>query len=149
MQQQQSCAKKFTDMAKQKAIGLTGIYRNKRAPWDRTSCEWEFVGWICCASRWNTCVNHWLWRDTCQDTAEDESVHLALPDAAKQASNSNITCSLCTFSVSPVLSNCWLGIRRSIRPVKTEWRGWMSVCSEMQLICNWHSWCHCHTHTYG
>jgi len=22
--------------------------------------------------------------------------------------------------------------------------GWLSVCSEVQMICMWSSWCHCH-----
>ena len=76
---------------------------------------------------------------------------------------------------------CWLGVRKSIRPVKIEWRGvgvviqhlwsfqrlWsypaplnlrpygaiqicllllllLSVWSEVQIVCIWSSWCHCH-----
>jgi len=39
-----------------------------------------------------------------------------------------------------------LGIRKSIRPVKklsNEVLVWLSVCSEVQMICIWSSWCHC------
>ena len=46
-----------------------------------------------------------------------------------------------------VLWRCWLGGRKSIRPVKNRvvvyWRG-LSVCSEVQT-CIWPSWCHCHS----
>jgi len=46
-----------------------------------------------------------------------------------------------------VLWHCWLGVRRSIRPVKRltdEVLAWLSVWSEVQMICIWSSWCHCH-----
>jgi len=48
---------------------------------------------------------------------------------------------------SSVLWCYWLGGRKGIRPVKTEWWGtvaWLSVWSEVQMICIWSSWCHCH-----
>jgi len=44
-----------------------------------------------------------------------------------------------------VLCHCWLGGRKGIQPVKTEW--WSAgvfVWSEMQT-CIWPSWCHCHS----
>ena len=43
-----------------------------------------------------------------------------------------------------VLWRCWLGGRKGIRPVKTEWwvLAWLSIWSEVQTcIC----WCHCHS----
>ena len=46
-----------------------------------------------------------------------------------------------------VLRCCWLGGRKSIQPVKIwsdEVLAWLSVWSEMQMICIWSSWCHCH-----
>jgi len=41
---------------------------------------------------------------------------------------------------------CWLGFMKTIRPVKMsdEVMEWLSVCSEMQIICIWSSWCYCH-----
>ena len=44
-----------------------------------------------------------------------------------------------------VLWCCWLGGRKSIWPVKTEGEvlSWLSVWSEVQMICIWSSWCHC------
>jgi len=45
--------------------------------------------------------------------------------------------------VPSVLWHCWLGGRKCIRPVKT-WVAWLSVWSEVQMICIWSSWCHCH-----
>jgi len=50
-----------------------------------------------------------------------------------------------------VLWHCWLGIRKSIRSVKNwvmrygywVWV-WLSVWSEVQMLCIWSSWCHCH-----
>ena len=41
-----------------------------------------------------------------------------------------------------VLWHCWLGIQ----PAKTDWWG-VGVCSEVQIICIWSSWCHCHPKT--
>ena len=48
--------------------------------------------------------------------------------------------------VPSVLWRCWLGGRKGIRPVKTEWlgAGVVSVWSEVQT-CIWPSWCHCHS----
>jgi len=46
-----------------------------------------------------------------------------------------------------VLWHCWLGVRKSIQHVKKlsdEVLAWLSVCSEMVMICIWSSWCHCH-----
>jgi len=45
-----------------------------------------------------------------------------------------------------VLWHCWLGSRKGIRHVKTEWWGvaWLSVWSKVQT-CIWPSWCHCHS----
>jgi len=43
--------------------------------------------------------------------------------------------------------HCQLGVRKSIRPVKkssVELVTWLSVRSEVQMICVWSSWCHCH-----
>ena len=42
---------------------------------------------------------------------------------------------------------CWLDIRKNIRPVKKlsdEVLAWLSVWSELRMICTWSSWCHCH-----
>ena len=48
--------------------------------------------------------------------------------------------------VPSVLWRCWLGGRKGIRPVKTEWwvLAWLSVWSEVHT-CTWPSWCHCHS----
>ena len=44
-----------------------------------------------------------------------------------------------------VLWRCWLGVRKSIRPVKSDKAlVWLSVWSEVQVVCIWPSWCHCH-----
>jgi len=49
--------------------------------------------------------------------------------------------------------HCWLGVRKSIRSVKIEWWGgvvigyWLSVWSEVEIVCIWSSWCHCHPTT--
>jgi len=40
-----------------------------------------------------------------------------------------------------VLWRCWLGVRKSIWAVK--WSE-LSAWSEVQIICIWFSWCHCH-----
>ena len=41
-----------------------------------------------------------------------------------------------------VLWRCWLGGRKGIRSVKTEW--WGAVLSKVQT-CIWPSWSHCHS----
>ena len=49
------------------------------------------------------------------------------------------------FDLPSVLSCCWLGGRKGIRPVKKLSGGvlaWLSVWSEVQT-CIWPSWCHC------
>jgi len=45
-----------------------------------------------------------------------------------------------------VLWHCWLGGRKGIWPVKTEWGmlAWLSVWGEV-LIFIWPRWCHCHS----
>ena len=43
---------------------------------------------------------------------------------------------------------CWLGVMKSIWPVKKlsdEVLAWLSVWSEVQVICISSSWCHCHS----
>jgi len=43
-----------------------------------------------------------------------------------------------------VLWHCWLGVRKSIWPVKIEWWVWLSVWSDVQIVCTlWSSWCYC------
>ena len=46
----------------------------------------------------------------------------------------------------PVLWHCWLGTRKSIRPAKKlsdDVLVWLSVWSEVQIVCIWSGWCHC------
>ena len=45
------------------------------------------------------------------------------------------------------LWNCWLGGRKGIQPVKTEWwgTGMLSTWNEVQMTCKWSSWWHCHS----
>ena len=46
--------------------------------------------------------------------------------------------------------HCWLGVRKSVWPVKIlsdEVLVWLSVWSEVQIVCVWSSWCHCHPKT--
>jgi len=51
-----------------------------------------------------------------------------------------------TVLLPSVLWGCWMGGRKGIRPVKTESWGtaWLSVWNEVQMICIWFCWCHCH-----
>ena len=48
-----------------------------------------------------------------------------------------------------VLWHCWLGVRKSIWPVKLsdEVLMWLSVWNKVQIVCIWSSWCLCHTKT--
>ena len=44
-----------------------------------------------------------------------------------------------------MILRCWLGGRKGIRPVKTDWWGTgIFVWIEVQMICIWSSLCHCH-----
>ena len=43
-----------------------------------------------------------------------------------------------------VLWHCWLGVRKSIRPVKIEVLAWFPVWSDEQMISIWSNWCHFH-----
>jgi len=61
-------------------------------------------------------------------------------------------CSCCSISYIQcrcvwisVLWRCWLGSRKGIRPVKTEWSGAGMVIS-LERVADLHrpSWCHCH-----
>jgi len=46
-----------------------------------------------------------------------------------------------------VLWHCWLGSRKSIQAIKMsdEVLMWLSVWSQVQMICIWFSWFHCHS----
>jgi len=47
-----------------------------------------------------------------------------------------------------LLWHCWLGVRQSSRPEKNlsdEVLVWLPVWSEVQIVCLWSSWCHCHS----
>jgi len=53
------------------------------------------------------------------------------------------------FTVVTVLWRCWLGVRKSIRPVKIEWWGaGMVICVERNAndlhMVQLTNWCHCH-----
>ena len=57
--------------------------------------------------------------------------------------------SFITSILPSVLWHCWLGGRKGVRPVKTEWwpgrvLAWLFVWSEVQTFV-WPSWCHCHS----
>jgi len=45
-----------------------------------------------------------------------------------------------------VLWHCWLGGRKGIRHIKTEWwvLAWLSIWNKVKTICIWSSSCHCH-----
>jgi len=86
----------------------------------------------------------------------------ALPEfgsASEWPHYSYAECSLCLFSsnqsfvgslkytLPSLLWHCWLGVRKSIRPVKKlsdEVLAWLFVWREVQMTCIWSSWCHCH-----
>jgi len=57
-----------------------------------------------------------------------------------------VSCICMYYFMSSVLWCCWFGGRKEIWPVKMsgEVLAWLSVWSEVQMICIWFSWCHCH-----
>jgi len=51
--------------------------------------------------------------------------------------------------LASVLWRCWLGLGwqegyPACRKLSGEVLAWLSVWSEVQMICVWSSWCHCH-----
>jgi len=61
-------------------------------------------------------------------------------DKFRNGSLVSANCLLCVW-------HCWLCIRKSIQLVKKlsyEVLASLSVCSEVQMICIWSSWCHYH-----
>ena len=45
-----------------------------------------------------------------------------------------------------ILWHCWMGVRKSIRPVKIDWWGvGVVICLELgaKRLLAWSSWCHC------
>ena len=86
---------------------------------------------------------------------DDSTLSSTVRSTAMRLNNSNwyLLYELCVSSViwsllcvPSVLWRCWIGGRKGIWPVKTEWwgTGVVSVRSEVQMICTWSSWCHCH-----
>ena len=55
---------------------------------------------------------------------------------------------LCGTELALVLWHCRFGVRKSIQAVKIEWWG-VDVVSEVQIVCIWSSWCHCHLFVCG
>jgi len=53
------------------------------------------------------------------------------------------------FNIFIILFHCWLGVSKSIRPVEVDCEvlAWLSVWSEVQIVCMWSSWCRCHPET--
>jgi len=59
-----------------------------------------------------------------------------------------IDCCICLCMIcTSVLWYCWCGIRRASalkKVLSDELLAWSSVWSEVQIICIWSIWCHCH-----
>jgi len=54
----------------------------------------------------------------------------------------NLSPAYSTLTWQPwVVWHCWLGVRKSM---SDEVPAWLSVCSKVQMIRIWSSWCHCH-----
>ena len=76
--------------------------------------------------------------------------HLLLQVCSYTSSGSDCLMHYSTFLdkmyMPSVLWRCWLGIRKGTQPVKNwvvrYWHGY--VWSNVQMICIWPSWCHCH-----
>ena len=56
------------------------------------------------------------------------------PQSINQTDRRNHYCEFHGHWVTTAFSDCWLGVRKSTRPVKIEWWG----------DCTWSSWCYCH-----
>ena len=58
----------------------------------------------------------------------------------------NVMLLLLLLAKPSVLWRCWLGGRKGIRPVKTEWWGAdVAICLEHSADLREPSWCHCHS----
>ena len=104
-----------------------------------------------------TLVSHQISRQSVQHDANAEHSHRQCPTENTLSQNSEqkftrlpILVFFWFLTARPSLLQwcCWLGGKKGIRPVKTEWWGTGVVicllCSEVQMICIWSSWCHCH-----
>ena len=87
-------------------------------------------------------------RDTCCPSRQAEPVPVHAGCRAPRRTSRAALEYLCTstfIQVPSVVWRCWLGGRKGIRPVKTEWWGaGVVICLEVQT-CIWPSWCHCHS----
>ena len=102
---------------------------------------------ITAASRWRCCSRRGPRDDArcqCRDRCQCTSRAVARP-ASQVPVSANLVPVFVT--VPSVLWRSWLGGRKGVRPVKTEWWGvlaWLSLWSKMQTYI-WSSWCHCHS----
>ena len=119
------------------------------------ACEWAGVPVQCCGivRRGGTSAGRrWCHRSGSPARALCGTI-CTLPQLSRP-----YICWYCMFAVfsdfTPLLSvlwHCWLGVRKSVRPVKIKWRSvgvviclvWGADC----LHCIWSSWCHCHPKT--
>jgi len=107
------------------------------------SSEYE-IQWI--EMNWTECVS---WRtgmisvcfSSCVFCSVSKCCTLVYMWRSRNVKRSN----LFEFEFHSQFWHCWWGIRKIIQPVKSdEVLAWLSVCSEVQMMCIWSSWCHCH-----
>jgi len=97
-----------------------------------------------------------IWADTASnlneawyDSWESATVEnrLLVSDPTIRQPGFNLPHHTCFINLLSVLWHYWFGVRKSIRPVislSDVVLAGLSVWSEVQLICIWFSWCHCH-----
>jgi len=85
--------------------------------------------------------SHWLWLVITDKTSKWAEYILWLELFTFMITH----CVILLHILPSVLWHCRLGASKSIRPVKIdEVLAWLSVWSEVQIICIWFSRCHCH-----
>jgi len=69
-----------------------------------------------------------------------------VPETSSCTETMHLSWTILETAFTALLWRCWLAGRKGIRPVNMGDKvlGWLSVWREVQMICIWSSWCHCH-----
>ena len=102
--------------------------------------------WTCCSQR----IWYWSWSASWGDLLNSLALLAALLNVMLYQGASYSSCSFLSADNSPQCLQCvdtvgWVAGRASIlKKLSDEVLVWLSVCSEVQMIYIWSSWCYCH-----
>jgi len=129
-------------------LDLALVCQKHLVPWMVTKSTWQCTTcWVMCQVWFTSLVVHacrkLTWRSCCtfQTDAMMVIIHCMLQLVFDHVVH---------LSLQPsVLWHCWLGVRKSIQPIKNPSNYWsgagmLSLWSKVQITCIWSSWCYCH-----